>query len=520
MANDENLEVLNNDEDPFYDYFADMDLNSDIKKIYDVINDDELQEQFINDTKLTELRNDNHKRYFAINIKKIENLPTEFSDIVYDVIKLYNFIDSKLLLTESLNEAENSKQLLDNIYRKLDRIDKMVSTALKTLEKENDEKQSQFSISYFKNLEVSDQVKKVLIDKYNDLVLFNGVIGEDSYDNLKRQMLRKEYIYDILNYLHLEKRNQKNIDEKDKLSILNQKIEDQIKEYKEKIQYLEDLMSTNSKHIEEFTDFKNFLNRLFAYDDTNYDNAKQTYEVLSDKYRFSELFGNFEDIFIQDREYLDKEKQFIYNKLGIKNVKMTLNYIYENYYQKELTDEEKKIIDGLINDISSLNYDLEVIEKELSIIVSNIWKNTITDIYSYNPNDNFYFICSNSEFMSEKQQAILISKKELEVVNDYSNYEIGFICGYNDNILNITENEDSSGINHNDMSYLKTPIQIEKEFIYLKICNRIILNGYKTKKLAVYCIKNNSDEYDLNYNKALELANTYNLPLIELKKSN
>ena len=98
----------------------------------------------------------------------------------------------------------------------------------------------------------------------------------------------------------------------------------------------------------------------------------------------------------------------------------------------------------------------------------------------------------------------------------YQNYQIGFICGYDDNIMYITENDDIMSVtNVNDMSNLKTPLQLEQEFINFKVCNRIALNGFKTKIEAVYFI--NDGNFD-KYRKAVELSNMYKLPLIELKK--
>ena len=103
----------------------------------------------------------------------------------------------------------------------------------------------------------------------------------------------------------------------------------------------------------------------------------------------------------------------------------------------------------------------------------------------------------------------------LNRVNDYSRYQIGFICNFNDNLLYVTENNDIMTVAHEDMSNLKTPKQIEQEFVNFKVKNRIALNGYITNISAVYFI--NDGEF-IKYKKALELANQYNLPLIILKK--
>jgi len=519
MMNVDNMETLDNTNDLF-DYFADMDLNSDIKDIYDVINDEQFVGEFEKEKHLSELRNENHKRYYAINTKRIENLPDEFSEIVYDILKLYNFIDSKILLTEDISAAENSKMLLDNIYRKLGRTDKMVETTLKEIVAENDKNQSKFSTSYFKNLDIDIKTKESLLNKYNDLVLFNTLVIDDNYENLKRQIIRKDYISEILKLLNIEEEHKVNLRKKDKLPILNQKIDEEIKKHREKINYLEDLMPEGSKHTTEFNDFRDFCNKIMAYDDTDYDNAKQTYEILSDDSRFKILINNFEELFIQERLDIKKEQQFVFEKFGIKNIKTSLNYITENYIDM-LTIDEKKVINEVTQESNSEKYNLIEMQDKLSIIVKNIWKNTITDVYEYDSNDDFYFMCSSSQFIDEKHQAILISKNELNIVNDYSNYELGFICGYNDNILYITENDDIMSVNYNDMSNLKTPIQVEQEFINSKVCNRLALNGYKTKVEAVYYISDNDANKDyIKYKKAVELANTYKLPLIELKKNN
>ena len=154
-------------------------------------------------------------------------------------------------------------------------------------------------------------------------------------------------------------------------------------------------------------------------------------------------------------------------------------------------------------------------EQLLGLVVRRIWKNTITDVHTFNNDEDYYFICSNNQFIDEKYQTILITKKEVNRVEDYGDYQIGFICDYNDNIMYITENDDIMTVDYNDMSNLKTPVQLEQEFINFKVSNRIALNGFKTKISAVYYINDGNMD---KYRKAVELSNMYKLPLIELKK--
>ena len=161
------------------------------------------------------------------------------------------------------------------------------------------------------------------------------------------------------------------------------------------------------------------------------------------------------------------------------------------------------------------DYNIDALEEELLPVVSKIWKSSVTNINEYNSDEDFCFICSNNQFIDPKYECILITKKELESDFDYLDYQIGFICGYNDNILYITENDDIMSVEYDDMSKLKTPKQLEQEFVNFAVCNRLALNGYTTKIEAVYYIE---DGDNIKYTKAQSLANDYNLPLIIIKK--
>ncbi len=511
MKDIDNYDTLENDNA----FLENIDLNKDIEKIYELIGDEELQDEFESQARLSRLRSENHRRYHNININKYNGLPEDLNDIVEDIFKFYNYIDSEQILTCNETLAENTKTLLNNIYRRIERLDRMVKSYLKDITKDNDNKQSKFSFPFFKNLDIDISLKKDLLDKYNNLILFNSYITDDIYEDLKRQMIRHGYIDEILKLLNIEEERKVTLLKKDKLRLLNIEIDKEIEKYKKQIQYLEDLIPDDSNYVENFNDFKDFCNKIFAYDDTNYDNAKQTYEILSDELRFQAYFINFEELFIQEIHNKEKEKEFVYEKIGIKNLTNSLNYITNNYMSK-LDEESINIIEYIYNQLHSNNYDLKDLNNALKLIVRKIWDFTITDVYEYDPNKDYYFICSNNQFIDEKYQTILITKDEINKVNDYEDYQIGFICGYNDNILYITENDDIMSVDNDDMSNLKTPLQLEQEFIDFKVCNRIALDGYRTKIEAVYFIDDGNKD---KYVKAIELSNIYKLPLIVLKKS-
>lgn len=501
--------------DTSFDYvfdkqFDDINLNNELKTFYDFINNDELNELFEEEKKLTDIRNQNYKRYSDINLLQIENLSEDLNNIVNEIKKLYSFIISKNLLEETKEEAEETKKILDLIDSHLNKLTDILEKKLKILEKENNERQEKI-----KSINSSDYDKKVLevvLNKYNEIVLYNSVIENNVFDNYKIQLRRSNDINELYNILNIKlEQSNKSIDE---ISDLNSKINNEIMNIKDKFMYLEDLMMEKSKYEGELLVFKTYFNSLIAYDDSDYTDVIRVYSALCDNLKIKSLIEYFEESFIKEREQSKKEEEFVYEKYGDKNIKTSLDYITANYMDN-ITEEEKQLVNDLYEKINGESYNIEEIYNRFSVFTNNIWKRTITDIYSYKQNEDFYFICTNNEFIDEKHESILITKKMLERVTDYSEYQIGFICNFNNNIMYITENDDITTIDYEDMSNLKTPKQLEQEFVNFRVCNRIALNGYLTNISAVYFI----DDGDfIKYKKSIELANQHNLPLIILKK--
>ncbi len=508
------LKVRNSSYNLFDDYVNNVDLDSDIKIFYDFMDDDKLKKDFENKSKLNKLRNKNYKRYTDINITKFENISYDFNDIIKDTLNLYRQVDYKNLLSQSDSEAKDTKQLLDCIYKNFSIVENIAKKALKKLNDENDRKQSMFSIPYFKGLNISDKIKEELIDKYNDLVLFNSVLSDNIYDDLERQVERRKYIDEILRILNLEEENKISETKFEKLKVLNKKINGKIHKFQSNIQYLTDLVLNDSKYIDEFNKFRDFFNKLIAYDDTSYNEAKQVYETLCDDDKIKNVISNFEDKFIQEIEDTKKEEQKKYIEKEIQIFNDCLNSI-NTYYMNILDESDKLIINNILEKIKDNDVNLYNIELQLDEILKKIWSFVITDIYDFNPDKDYKFICSNNQFIDEKYQTILITKNEIKKVKEYGDYQIGFICGYSDNIMYITGENDIMDVDFNNVSRLKTPIQLESEFIDFNNCNKIALDGYKTKVEAVYYIPN--DDINTRF-KAIELANAYDLPLIELDK--
>ena len=499
-----------NDLSVYFDEYLDINNNSnELNTFYDFINDDDLNESFIETNLLVDIRNENYTRYSDIDLSQLVDLSPNYEEIVYEIRKIYNFIEPEDLLTNDLIKSNENKKIIDLIYKNIKKLKNDVEADLNILKKQNKENQKKLNKIDYKK--ISNRELQKIMRLYNDILLINLKEEENLFKSYNRQVKIKKIINCIFRIVNLE-----TIDELDTpKENLNKKIEQETKRIYELIQYLEDLIIEGSLYEEEFIEFKNYFNSVLAYDDNNYSDLNNVYNILRNNEKINSSLKYFEKVFIMEREALGNKDQSKLEKEQLKeNIKKTLDYIIFNYYDM-LNDEDQEIVNRLCEDLTEEKYKINNIYISLKKIVNKIWENTITNIYSYNIKKDFCFICSNNQFIDEKYETILITNKTLEKINEYSNYQIGFICNFNDNILYVTEEEDIMSMEYNNMPNLITPKQIEQEFINYDKFNKLALNGYITKLSAVYLI--NDDDVD-KYKKAVELANQYNLPLIVLKK--
>ncbi len=496
------------------EYFANLNLDEELKKISMNYVADESDEEFRKKAALNELRSDNHYRYYNIDFVKLDNLTEDINVYVRSVKDLYKLIDPKVLLTENEIQADQHKVVLDKIYSYLEIIDKKVDATLKLLTPNNNIKQSKLSIELFKKANVSSKVLNELIDLYSELVIIGSYLENDKYIDLKNQIKRKRNISKIYKLLNVVEPRVIEVDKCEEIDVLNRKIEYFRKKYMDKLQYLGDIIPRGKKYKDKLNKVSNSVLVLFSYDDRNISAARNVWSKIQKSQKLDDSIKNIEEEFIDEIERVKKERKFVFDKVGLKNIRRTLDYI-DVYYMESLDEESKQVVTYMINNLNAGKYNAENMNKALRIIIDDIWRKTLTDTDNYNLYNDYYFICTNNPFIDEKYQAILITKKEIQKVNDYEDYQIGFVCGYNDNILYVTENEDIMSVRFDDMSNLKTPRQIEDEFINFKVCNRIALNGFKTKLIAVYYI---DDGDNTKLEKAIDLSNSYKLPLIKIKK--
>ena len=71
------------------DNIDNIDLDQDIDKLYELMNDASLNKKHEDIKKLNKLRNENHKKYYEINLVQLNNLPDEYKELVNDIKNLY-----------------------------------------------------------------------------------------------------------------------------------------------------------------------------------------------------------------------------------------------------------------------------------------------------------------------------------------------------------------------------------------------------------------------------------------------
>ena len=243
----ENLEIdniLQDSNDIFDDYFDTINLNDELRMFYAFLNDEELNESFESETKLTNLRNENYKRYNDINLLYLDSLSIEFENIAKEIKKIYGFIDSKELLKDDIETALDNKKIIDLVYYYLDKLEKMLEEELKLLEQQNNKRQKEVKEIDYSQLD--EKILREILIKYNNIVLFNSTLEDNVFDNYSKQIKRREYLnqlYKLIN-LELSNVNEESSEKKD----LNNEIEIEIRKINDRITYLEDLMIEKSKY--------------------------------------------------------------------------------------------------------------------------------------------------------------------------------------------------------------------------------------------------------------------------------
>ena len=497
------------------EYFENMDLNDDMEKIYSLIRDDEEYNEYEKEMNLSKLRIKNHKRYHRIKINLIEDLPNSFYLDVKNIKSIYSKIDKTKLLSANYEESRKNNYRLIEIDRALNELKFKVEKEYKKLVKKNNSDQKSWSFDTFKNLTLDEDELKKVLNYYDTLLFITANVYNDVFSEYKNEVLRKKIIEKIKNVLDEEAEKLKNSEEIRELRLINSKIDEGIYELNEKLNYLNKLIPENSEYIPDYNKFKTLCDTLINYDKTSIKEAKETYKLICIQDKLDIFIKKFETLFLQEVEKTIKGKDYEKLEKEIEQIKEVLKNI--DVYYDSLDKEDARYIRNLKRDVKDRIINVEEVKESLNNLIKRIWHNYLTDIYSFNPNNDYHFICSNNQFIEPKYESILITKEMIKKVEDYGDYQIGFICNNVDNIMYITEKNDVMEVEESELDYLKLPNQIESNFNGFRESYKISLDGNNTVLTAVYFI----DDGDLDkLNKAVELANTYNIPLIKFKRDN
>ena len=508
MYNSFNDELANTNSLFDKEYFDNMNLNDDMEKIYSLVRNNEEYDEYEKEVNLSKLRIDNYKKYNKIKIDLIEKLPNYFYLDVKNIKKIYSKINSKKLLTANYSESEDNKYKLIEIYKAIDELKFKVEKEYKRINKENNKDQKLWNYKLFEDMNIDKEKLKEVLKYYDSLLMITSKLENNIFLDYKNELERKKYIDKIKEILDEEIRKLRKEAKEKELDLLNNKIEKEINEQNKKIDYLNKLMPENSLYKEDFSKFKILCKTVTNYNSKKIEEARETYKMICQNNKINIFITRFEKLFLYEVEKNIKGKKYEKLEKEIQEIKKVIHNVENNYYEL-LNKKEKKHIRNIKLDISSKIINVKKEQNYLNKLIKNIWSNYLTDIYEYNPNKDYKFICSNDKYVKSKYDAILITKEMIKNINEYNEYQIGFICNNNDNILCFSNKSEKSN------QLLKLPKDIEKEFINFENSTKIILNGEKTNLIAVYFI----DDGDFNkLNSAINLANTHNVQLILLKK--
>lgn len=267
-----------------------------------------------------------------------------------------------------------------------------------------------------------------------------------------------------------------------------------------------------------------FIDSLYNYSSLNYDRIINTINDLKSKKDEKNSFiqkriDSILDCLNELERYMSilsgqEKNDLYYSSLNIKRIIQKDNYLL------------------YIDDILS-------IEDSLKKIVDYIWNYYLNYEGKYDLNSSYYFLIQNYNQANDDDFTImhLITSNHTRVPVNKNRYKYGFIYGINDGAIiyssldNIIYHESDESINYHHFkvddkileieditsSRLLTPKNlITKTIEQNKEYNSVLVNKKNVMKKAVYCIC--KSENDIDYIKASEIANKYELPLIPIRE--
>lgn len=457
------------------------------KKLRNEINEN------IDELELKSLRERNHNKYYQIKINNLKKISEYYPKETKEIIEEYEQINSLQLLEDDYHDVMKHYQILKHIEKVSFALETRIKKNLGKLINSNDVREKEIKIDSINNYDPEDEglVRKIK-NKYESLKLYN--MSSDLRDivfEYERQLVRKGYITEIEQLYEEFQAKKTSRDYDKKLLAINLKIKEYILGYQRKVEELRRQISRNDPNYSEFKEFVDYYMNLIHYDNTNLLKAKRQLELLE----FNTIFQlNYEKL----KKSIDKsnnDNELYYEKISKRIFNDCLISIRNNYILLFSSKIRNQIIEKLkeLNEIEVMSSSIrKEYESFLKPLIIKIWKMSITNIIKYKSGDKFKFICCPDRRENNKYYSMLITDKEISLVNDLGNFQSGYIYPYK-NVIEITTNKNIDNDSHNPFSYLVTPEQLESDFVYNKKSNRIIQDSYYLDPLALYFIDNGTE---------------------------
>ncbi|MDD3452848.1 MAG: hypothetical protein PHN42_01030 [Bacilli bacterium] len=500
---------------------------------------------------------------------------TEKENMIKEISQYFEYIKGVYLMTFDKVLSEDVKQKIKNITTEILEIDEESEFQIKTINKIKfclniDEfiKNNNFENENFNDIDESGlrKINYYIENKNNCLKIAKDCLLENILlyfmDNKILDVLTLGTV-NLLAYNISKKHNLKTLGNYEKEKEIVKSI---IKITGEKA-FFEAVLNDNRDII------KNIYNKYVTnIEEDNFDNLiKELNDIYSnygknkDKVYYADSLYYYQKInYKKQLDQINKVAQTKQNMINIsyERLESIIDCIKElDRYKILYTNEEKvslyyasinlkRIVNKLNEDQNIDKYFEEAlkIENELRPLASKVWN------YYLNSNDydeehqNWFLIETLEKGYKENNNRFvitnLITNDNIKISNNDSRYQYGFIYSikekavvyasydnilykeysktndYKDNINTIINEDEILEIEELKHSYLMSPRNlIVKTIKNNKKYNEVLIDKKYAKRIGILCIVNNTED-DICYNKAKDLADKHELPLIPIITSN
>ena len=348
------------------------------------------------------------------------------------------------------------------------------------------------------SLGVVDCITKNLSEKYNIKYMYPYESKEAEIIDLLKQIMDEHTIYDAV----LNKQ----------LDSLNNQILYDVK--------LSDItVPLNDK-------YNNFVKKIgkVYYDETLYD--YQHLDYSKEKEKLMTLIEN------KDVSNNTRKIRVVSALQCIANLKKHA-FIFDNEEQQKIGNALLKI-EGLnkLEKLTDENFEyLLTVENSLMPIINKLWSKQLTDVNDFSDKVGFNFLVGNTE--EPIVEAKLLTDRHLRNMSNKLKYNYGYVYQVTDNIVYSSSNDmlitKTIADNENTVTFKDVKIDIDNQKDSKLLTPDVLLqndlrnkhNGtvilYNPRIIGVFAVYNN--ELNADYQKALELSENLELPLMKINKN-